>query len=279
MKLGATAIALAVCTAAAFPGASHAASELDLCDFAPVFMEDFHDLSISSRWLNGGRWTAHTPWNGDFGDAAFKDPGPNGPFALKDGELQIMASRDGTGRWRSGLIAAADATGQGSGAQYGYFEARMRLPPGAGTWPAFWLASLKPAKDISPGVEIDVIEYYGHSDDAYSSALHVWYKGADKERSRHAVHKTPVAAGSLLDGYHDYGVRVAHDEITYFLDRKPVWRQPTPAELQTKLYPLVNLALGSGFPIDKTPDPSTLAVKYVHVYAYDPDGRGSRCPQ
>jgi hypothetical protein len=25
----------------------------------------------------GGRWIAHTPWAGDFGDAAFTDPHPD----------------------------------------------------------------------------------------------------------------------------------------------------------------------------------------------------------
>lgn len=251
---------------------------LDLCDYKPAFMEDFRDLSIASRSLNGARWTAHTPWNGDFGDAAFIDPLPNGPFALGDGELLITASRNAVGRWRSGLIAAADASGRGSGVRYGYFEARMKFPPGPGTWPAFWLASLKPAKDSSPGIEIDVIEYYGHAMSAYSAALHVWYKGEDKARSRHTVHKIAVGAGSLVSTYHDYGARVTPETITYFLDRKPVWEQPTPPELASPLYPLVNLALGSGFPIDKTPDPSVLAVRYVHVYAFDPEGRGTRCP-
>jgi hypothetical protein len=61
-------------------------------------MEDFHDISIASRILNGKRWIAHTPWNGDFGDAVFADPGPNGPFSLKDGALQITARRDRAGR-------------------------------------------------------------------------------------------------------------------------------------------------------------------------------------
>ncbi|MDR3494228.1 MAG: glycoside hydrolase family 16 protein [Ancalomicrobiaceae bacterium] len=270
--------AVALMTAMPAPQAAEAGDAIDLCDFKPAFVEDFQTLSVAPRVLGAARWTAHTPWNGDFGDAVFTDPGPVGPFVVKDGQLSITARRGTDGRWRSGLIAAADASGRGTGVQYGYFEARMRLPPGPGTWPAFWLASLKPAKDLSPGVEIDVIEYYGHADAAYSSALHVWYKGADKSRSRHTVHKTPVDPGSLVAGFHDYGVRVAADTITYYLDRKPVWRQPTPAELKTPLFPLVNLALGSGFPIDKTPNPSTLEVKYVHLYVDDPQGRDSRCP-
>jgi hypothetical protein len=43
------------------------------------------------------------------------------------------------------------------------------------------------------------------------------------------------------------------------------------------MYPLVNLALGSGYPIDKTPDPSTLLVDYVHVYGRDA-GPPEGCP-
>lgn len=264
---------------AAQPVAARAADKLDLCDFKPAYSDDFHDLSISARKLDGRRWIAHTPWNGDFGDAAFTDPGPSFPFTLKDGALVITASRNGGTRWRSGLIAAADSSGAGWGVQYGYFEARMRFPPGPGTWPAFWLSSQKPTSDPSPGIEIDVVEYYGHAPDAYSSSLHVWYKGADKNRTTHVVQHTPVPAGSLVDDFHDYGVRVAPDAITYYLDRAAVWRQPTPPELKTPLFPLVDLGLGSGFPIDKTPDPSELTVQYVHLYSYDPDGRASRCPK
>jgi len=266
-------VALAASTVSAV-----ADERLDFCDFKPVMNEDFANFLVSPRVLNGARWTAHTPWNGDFGDARFTDPGPDGPFAVQGGELKITARRGADGRWRSGLLAAADASGAGTGVEYGYFEARMRFPPGPGTWPAFWLATLKPAKDPSPGVEIDAVEYYGHADAAFSSALHVWYKGGDKAKSRHIVHKTAVEPGSLVSGFHDYGVRVAPNEITYYFDGRAIWRQPTPAELTRPLFPIVNLALGSGFPIDHTPDPSVLTVKYVRVLAFDPAGRKSRCP-
>src|SRR5262245_1780594 len=47
------------------------AQKLDLCRFQRSFTEDFNTLSVSSRGTNDSRWIAHTPWNGDFGDAAF----------------------------------------------------------------------------------------------------------------------------------------------------------------------------------------------------------------
>jgi hypothetical protein len=224
--------------------------------------------SISAHRIGPARWTAHTPWGGDFGDAAFLDPEPERPFKIKGGILSITAAKDPQGRWTSGLLAAADATG--------YFEARMKLPPGPGTWPAFWLAALipNPRTSTEAAVEIDVLEYYGLMTNAYAANLHVWKSG--KQIAGNGK-KIDVPDGSLVADWHTYGVDVSPQAIVFFHDGKQVWGQPTPAELTGPLYPLVNLALGSGWPIDKTPDPSTLLVDYVHVYGRDA-GPPEGCP-
>ena len=121
-----------------------------MCGMTPSFTEDFSDFKVTSRDLGtNANWIAHTPWNGDFGDARFTDPGPGGPFATDHAMLHITA-RKTSGGWQSGLIAAGDGAGHGHGERYGYFEARMKLPPGPGTWPAFWLASLPPARRQTP---------------------------------------------------------------------------------------------------------------------------------
>lgn len=245
---------------------------IDLCRYTLVLADEFDTLSVAPKFLDkGARWTAHTPWNGDFGDAMFSDPRPAWPFSVSDGILTITAFRDDTGKWRSGLLAAADPTGRGWGVQYGYFEARMKLPPGPGTWPAFWLMSLQPAAKL-PKVEIDVIEYYGHMTDRFFATTHVWYADDDERVSTHDGVTIRVPPGSLTQEFHNYGVRVDKAQITYFLDGREVGRQATPPEVDTPLYPLVNLALGSGYPIDETPDPSKLEVDYVRVYkpATDP---------
>lgn len=246
------------------------AAPLDFCQLRPEFMEDFQNFRVNSWNIDGANWIAHTPWHGDFGDAAFADPGPEGPFSVIDGALNITARKESDGRWRSGIIAAADGNGHGHGVRYGYFEARMKLPPGPGTWPAFWLGELKSPTDHSPAAEIDVIEYYGQFYDAYHAGLHEWYQKPSESWYRGATIKVP--AGSLVAGWHDYGVQILPDHITYFLDRKPVWDQPTPSELKMPMYPIVNLALGSGWSINNTPNPSVLQVRYVHVYAYVPGG-------
>jgi beta-glucanase (GH16 family) len=245
------------------------------CELRPVMIENFDVESFASTRIGPARWTAHTPWSGDFGEARFLDPGPTGPFKVSDGILSITASKDREGRWTSGLLAAADASGAGAGTRYGYFEARMKMPPGPGTWPAFWLAALKPATVADGNVEIDVIEYYGQFTSAYQAVVHVWYKDQTKTRGKNQ--RIDFPDGALVNDYHTFGVDISPLAIVFFLDGKRVWSQPTPPELDGPLYPLVNLALGGGWPIDKVPNPSTLLVDYVHVYGRDA-GPPEGCP-
>ena len=251
-----------------------AADEVDgSCALHPVLIENFDSLSVAPRTIGPARWTAHTPWSGDFGDARFVDPGPVGPFKVVDGILSITASKDAGASWISGLIAAADASGAGSGTRFGYFEARMKLPKGPGTWPAFWLAELKPVDAPGPSVEIDVLEYYGQFTSAYRANIHVWYKGADAGKTSGIDRKVDVQDETLTSEFHTYGVDLSPQAIVFFLDGRKVWSQPPPSEMTHSMYPIVNLALGSGWPIAKTPNPSTLLVKYVHVF-----GRGAGPP-
>lgn len=235
------------------------------CELVPTMLEEFDTLSVSANRIGFARWTAHTPWWGDFGDAQFTSPRADGPFSVEDGMLSIKAWKDSAGKWRSGLLAAADRTGRGWGTQYGYFETRMKFPPGPGTWPAFWLMPLAAVDSVDPRVEIDVIEYYGHRTDQFHSVMH----SHSKDESKRWVDgtRTPVPEGALVDAFNTYGVDISPDWIVFFLNREEVWRQPTPDALDYPMYPLVNLALGSGWPIDDTPDPSVMLVDYVHVYA------------
>jgi beta-glucanase (GH16 family) len=244
-----------------------AGDRIDLCAFRPTFIEDFNKLSVSAWGENGSRWIAHTPWHGDFGDAAFADPQAHFPFRAGKGMLEIEARKNSDGKWQSGLLASAAPSTAGFAQQFGYFETRAQLPPGPGVWPAFWLDSNQPQGSQKPGVEIDVLEYYGQFTNGYHSVVHVWEK-TDPTKSRVEDHITEVPAGSLSSAFHTYGVDVEPDWITFYLDRREIWRVATPPELQDPLMVLVNLALGSGWPIDQTPNPSIMLIDYVHVYRH-----------
>lgn len=246
------------------PPQIHAA--IDLSRYTRTFSEDFNTLSVSA-WGDGhSRWIAHTPWAGDFGDAQFTDPESAFPFTVRNGILRIEARKGTDGKWRSGLLSALDPKNRGFCQQFGYFEARMKLPPGKGVWPAFWLIG----KDKSKGSpEIDVLEYYGHDDGHYVATWHVWKSqlGQPNEGDGHTV---KVPSGSLTAGFHIYGADITPTDVRIYLDRKEIWSFPAPETYKTCFYPLVNLALGSGWPIKETPNPSYLWVDYIHVYQRKP---------
>jgi glycosyltransferase involved in cell wall biosynthesis len=264
LALCGVALALAGIALAASPHSGDA--RIEPCRLRPTFTEDFNTLSVSAYGENGSRWIAHTPWNGDFGDAAFADPKPNFPFRVNDGILDIEARKDADGKWQSGLLASVTPTNAGFAQRYGYFETRAELPPGPGTWPGFWLNANQRHDDPNPGVEIDVLEYYGQFPDGYHSAVHIWDK-ADPKKSRELNQVISVPSGSLTSAFHTYGVDVEPEWITFYLDRQETWRVATPPELKDQMMVLVDLALGSGWPIDHTPNPSIMKVDYIHVFA------------
>jgi len=243
-----------------------ARAQIEPCRLHPTFTEDFNTLSVSAYGQTSSRWIAHTPWNGDFGDAAFADPQPNFPFRINNGILDIEARKGADGKWQSGLLSSATPNNAGFAQRYGYFEMRAKLPPGPGTWPGFWLNANQRHDDPTPGVEIDVVEYYGQFTDGYHSVVHVWDK-ADPKKSREWDHIISVPPGSLTSAFHTYGVDVEPEWITFYLDRRETWRVATPPELKDPMMVLVDLALGSGWPIDHTPNPSTMQVDYIHVFA------------
>jgi len=249
------------------PADTEQAASLDLSGFGPTFREEFDGPLDVSAWGPGTRWIAHTPWAGDFGDARFADPGPDFPFTVKDGILRIEARKDETGKWSSGLLASNDPLGDGFSQQYGYFEMRAKLPPGPGVWPAFWLCSSYNRRDKTAGrhgsVEIDVLEYYGRTPSCFTATIHVWQP--KPHRSEGSTITTKPNEPSV--GFHKYGCLIDPQWITMYFDGVEVWRSKTPAEHNKPLMLLLNLALGPGWPIDKTPNPSVMEVDYVRVYA------------
>lgn len=251
----------------ALPGQPSVAQEpLNIDAYQLTFDESFDSLDISAWGEKSSRWIAHTPWNGDFGDARFTDPAPGFPFTTDQGILKIEARKEADGTWRSGLLSSVNPKGEGFSQQFGYFEARMKLPPGKGVWPAFWLIGLDRSKYTA---EIDVLEYYGRAPYEFSMGFHIWRQSQGGQNSTGGYWKT-VEDGILNSEYHTYGVDIQADKTTFYLDRQYLWSFDTPKEYHMPFYPLVNLALGSGWPIDETPNPSILLVDYIHVYKRKP---------
>lgn len=242
---------------------------LNLTGYEETFVEDFNTLRISAHGPieeGGARWIAHTPWGGDFGDARFMDPFPGFPFSVEDGILRIEARKE-AGEWQSGLLSAVDSEGNGFSQQYGYFECRAKFPYGPGVWAAFWLMGTKNlnlAENEGPRInpEVDIVEHYGHWPNRFSYVLHQW--GFDGIEGSHIADKITVF--DVQEDFHTYGALINEDYIVLYFDGVEMRRMKTPDGFKTPLYPLVNLALGPGWPLDKTPDPSYMYVDYIKVY-------------
>jgi beta-glucanase (GH16 family) len=218
-----------------------------------------------SKWtydLGGGGW-------GNDEEEDYRGPGPN-VFLDGQGNLVIRALRVG-GKWTSARVKT-----QGREAvQYGRVEARMKLPTGAGVWPAFWMLGDDIEKVGWPACgEIDIMEWvpkYGRS--TSSSTLH---GPISKGKGIGSTYTFPNG-GSVDDGFHTYGMIRSKDQLAFYRDdwQKPyfeVTKKDLPAgdwKYDHPFFVILNLAIGGKFPgpPDRTtPDPSTMLVDYVRVY-------------
>jgi beta-glucanase (GH16 family) len=237
--------------------------QIDPNTYKSTFVEDFNTLDATPT--GPSRWTTHTWWNGDFGDASFTDPGPYSPFSVANGVLTITASHGHDG-WKSGLLSTIDPSGRGFAQKYGYFEMRAKMPLGAGVWPGFWLVSTGSRHNL---VELDVVEYYGVSPDRFYSTVHVWNDDNGNQKVNNP-YTTTGQAGEFADGFHTYGVLVTPKTLGFYYDRQLKVVAPTPEDHNRPLGVLVDLALGGGWPIDKTPNPSRMLVDYIKVWSLPP---------
>ncbi|GJG89268.1 hydrolase [Gemmatimonadetes bacterium T265] len=130
---------------------------------------------------------------------------------------------------------------------YGTAAARMKLPAGAGLWPAFWALGTGPWPATG---EIDVMENVG--DPTWvSSALH----GPGYSGDTPLVRRAPFPSGQDVTGWHVYAVDWAADTLTFRVDGRAVYTVPRSAverygrwAFDNPKFLILNLALGGGYP-------------------------------
>lgn len=229
--------------------------------------ESHFDRDGGGTFTNGGDWmtTGASGWRtlGDNKEAQYYSDGSVGinPFSVHDGVLTITASRgtnpDGL-PFNSGMLTTFRSFSQ----LYGYFEMRAQLPVGAGLWPAFWLL---PADGGWPP-EIDVMEQLGSKPRSIFVGTHSAVGGANVATT------TAVHVADTSGAFHLYGLDWQENKITWYFDGAPICQQPTPADMHTPMYLLINLAVGGhgswpGPPTPATVFPARFKVDYLRVYS------------
>jgi len=130
---------------------------------------------------------------------------------------------------------------------YGTAAARMRLPAGAGLWPAFWVLGVGRWPDTG---EIDVMENVG--DPTWvSAAVH----GPGYSGDTPLVKRDTFPAGQDITGWHVYAVDWTADAMVFRVDDREIYRVTRAMvapygrwAFDNPKFLIVNLALGGGYP-------------------------------
>jgi beta-glucanase (GH16 family) len=149
---------------------------------------------------------------------------------------------------------------------YGKMEARIRLPEGQGTWPAFWMLGQNISTAGWPQCgEIDIMEHINSEGKIYGT-MH-W------DNNGHAKYGGDVPCN--VSQYHLYSVEWDKYGIRWFLDGSAYWEGDITGnvngteEFHRPFFILLNLAVGGnwpGPPNAATVFPDTMFVDYVRVY-------------
>ena len=186
--------------------------------------------------------------------------------AIHDGTLKIIAKKVGSDILSARINSTESWT-------YGYFEARLRVPGGKGTWPAFWMLPEKENLNWPLDGEIDIMEYVGYQPNVVHSTVHT---GA----YNHMI-GTQKGAQKTISGaetqFHIYAVEWTADYIKGFVDGEEYFRFNNDGTGNKDTWPFnvpfylkLNLAWGGDWGgaqgVDESKLPATYEIDYVRVY-------------
>lgn len=161
-------------------------------------------------------------------------------------------------------------------AQYGRFEARVKVPEGRGLWPAFWMmgSDFLDGRPWPYNGEIDIMEFIGQDPTRAHSTLHApAYNGGGGYGGGYTL----PDGSKISDGFHTWAAEWDSEGIQFSLDGRDVFYADKDTVEATRgpwvydheFYLILNLAVGGdwpGPPDASTPFPSRMLVDYVRVY-------------
>jgi beta-glucanase (GH16 family) len=231
----------------------------DLARAALTFQDEFDGTAVdSSKWniisrniYYKGILSAHNP----------------DMVSVQDGHLRIdlKATPYRSMNYSGGEIDTRDKFSQ----QYGYFEARMKMPGGSAIHSAWWLW---PQSDRWPP-EIDIVEMKGNEPTNAYMTVHWSENGIvrahpeqvdfDGDHFSESAYEGP----DLTQDFHVYGVEWGPDRLVWFIDG--IERHRTSRHIPQEPFMLIiDLALDmyGGPLLGSTHLPVSLLVDYIRVY-------------
>jgi beta-glucanase (GH16 family) len=157
---------------------------------------------------------------------------------------------------------------------YGRFEARIKLPAGAGLWPAFWMLSTdEPNGGWPMDGEIDIMEAISAKPDHVFGTIHY---GNPYPNNQFQGNDFYLYDGSkFTDDFHVFAIEWEPGVIRWYVD-DILYSVKTPEDIAPSSWPfdnnrfhlILNTAVGGtlGGTVDNTIFPATMLVDYVRVY-------------
>jgi hypothetical protein len=253
-----------------------------------VWSDEFNDAADLGAKPESDIWAYDTGHTG-FGNQEFEhycawgdanppcDPAHPNAFVGPDGYLHIVALQPTPGVYTSARLKTEGHLSVSPGSGTIRIEARMKLPEGQGTWPAFWTLGNNMATDKWPACgEQDIMEHINApKPDWIAGSLH----GTNGDTTRH--YPTPPDPAFSAADWHTYGILWSKGKVSFYVDSPAnIYATNTPADFNrpgavwpfdngNSVFLLLNLAIGGNWP--KAPDattkfPAELLVDYVRIY-------------
>ena len=244
---------------------------VDLSEYELIFSDEFNGQELDSL-----KWSTALPWGSELtinGELQYyidilqnPDIGYN-PFSF-DGEALIinaiptpdyLKSSANDQSYLSGTISSADKFDM----TFGYIEARMDFPAGAGLWPAFWMLSSE-FVDLRPQL------FIAEGDGARSNSVFHNYNYHDEEGNLRSPGQWQVSQETLSEGFHTFGVKWSAEELLFYVDGEPHYQVVGENVSKQAMYLIANLAVGgvwAGSPNAETQFPAQLKIDYIRAYS------------
>ena len=220
-------------------------------------------------------------WNYDLGNRQWANAElqsytnrPENVF-VKNNKLHIRAikEKDGEREYTSTRMT----TYQRQSFQYGYFEFRVKLPKGKGSWPAVWMLpdSIKEGLTWPLCGEIDIIEHIGRKENNLFFSLHSMKHNHTRNDTKHytVFYDYP----GVTEDFNDYAMEWTPDYTEFYINGTSVCRfnKNDDEEVSFEAWPfdkpfylIFNIAVGGnlGGEVDESSMPFIMEVDYVRVY-------------
>jgi beta-glucanase (GH16 family) len=166
--------------------------------------------------------------------------------------------------------------------QYGFIEARIKMPVGSGNHPAFWMLGDNINQVGWPTTgEMDITEIHGNDPYTTTSATH--YTTSYQPNTCCFNHSYKVASlgvgADVSAGYHTYAVAWLPDSISYFVDNRLI-STTTPQNLggywsfNDKFFLILNNAVNASFSGSwENLQSSTMSIDWVRSYQLNGQGQ------